>query len=165
MKKEKLELLTTCKIELQEEIDKLKILEKFLNQFEKIILPKLIHIISGCKDKDMTEGFKHYFTLKESDNNNEYKLCWNIITIEGKLYDIINMNIYLNKEQELQTLDTKILIYKNKYPEIVLNDLSSKSSKSVIKAMSNDKNLETDIIITNGKVTLKINFPKYFYMQ
>lgn len=167
MKKEKLELLTTCRTELQEQIDKLKILEKFLNQFEKNILPKLIYIISNVRSKCTEENLKssrNVFRL-ESLNDTRCNLVWYIKRgINGTLYEFINIPIILDVKQEQQSLGIRVLIYENGYPQTVLTDLSLKSLDIIIKSMSKENNLETDIIITNGKLTAKVNFQKYFYL-
>ena len=162
--KEERKLMEKCTNELENKMETLKSLNKFLKQMDKKISSKLLYIIThSSKVKEDFAKQKAEFILKVSNEGEFYlKLTFNVNT--GNI-DFMDIPLAIDVNQNETNLKTSVFVYKNNYPDVIMHDLSLKTIDTIINALSKDNNQEVIILLTNGKVSASIRFGEYFFIK
>ena len=162
--KEEIKLMEKCTNELENKIETLKALNKFLKQMDKKISSKLLYIIThSSKVKEDFAKQRAEFILKASNEGELYLK----LTFKGKTdnIDFMDIPLAIDINQSETNLKTSVFIYKNNYPDVIMHDLSVKTIDTIINALSKENNQEVIILLSNGKVSASIRFGEYFFIK
>ena len=161
--KEERKLMEKCTNELENKMETLKALNKFLKQMDKKISSKLLYIIThSSKVKEDFAKQKAEFILEVKEGDFYLKLTFNVNT--GNI-DFMDIPLAIDVNQSETNLKTSVFVYKNNYPDVIMHDLSLNTLGVITDALSKDNNQEVIILLSNGKVSASIRFGEYFFIK